>query len=586
MLKTVETPNGTYFEMANFVFACPEGPFRVRKNKNECLKKVPLGYAPVPLVSQPLPLHQANSIMSLAELLTGNRLVRGAADALLARFARRRTLYLDQLDVPAKQERTLLKLVRYAAQTKFGKQHDFAHVRSVADYQTRVPIRAYEAYWKEYWEPGFPNIQGVTWPDWTPYYALSSGTSSGVTKYIPVTRQMLSSNRKAAATSLAFYRSVEPKTALLNGRIFFLGGNTGMRKMADGSLAGDLSAIAAIEVAGLFRPYTYPPLEISAIPELEARLDALARNSINLPITVFSGVPSWQLIIFDRLKRITGKATIAEIWPKLRLVIHGGTGFEPYRELFKKELGSERIRCLEVYPCSEGYVATEDPRYQMLRVIPDHGVFFEFIPMEHFQKGILKNNSPARHTLANVELGVEYAVVMTSCAGVWSYLVGDTVLFERRSPPLIRFTGRTAYFLSAFGEHLIAEEVEKAVAEAARATAAEAVDFHVGPVFSPDPTKPGHHVYLIEFRHSPTDLAQFTQIMDRALARLNEDYETHRIGDLTMKMPEVIQVRTGAFNRWLTSQNKGIQSKVPRMDNTGKLTQKIWQWLRENDSLI
>lgn len=523
--------------------------------------------------------------MSFADVLTGNRLVRWAADNMLARFSRKRTLFLDAADAPALQERTLLTLIRKARQTRFGKEHDFESIRSVADYQQRVPVRDYEAFWAQYWQPGFPRIEDITWPGHIPYFALSSGTTSGTTKYIPISNEMLKSNRKAAFTTLAFYRHLFPNERLFNGRVLFLGGNTGMKREANGSRSGDLSAIAAVEISNLLRPYTFPPLDIASIGDWDTKLRLLAEQSAKLPITVFSGVPSWQLRLFDKLKAITGKATIAEIWPTLRVIVHGGTSFDPYRDVFRREIGSDKVRFLEVYPCSEGFVATEDPRYNLLRIVPDHGIFFEFVPLSEFDEnhGKLKSDQPIRHTLANVENGVQYAVLVTSCAGLWSYLVGDTIAFEQRTPPLIRFTGRTKFFLSAFGEHLISEEIEKAIARASAETGAEAQDHHVGPIFPNEPKQPGRHLYLIEFRKTPDNLERFARIVDEELSRLNEDYQAHRQGDLTMLAPTVTIVKPGGFEGWLRSRpNFSPQHKVPRMDNTGKVTNTIHQWLREH----
>jgi hypothetical protein len=527
--------------------------------------------------------------MSFLDLVTGNRLVRKAADALLARFARKRTLFLDQADAAELQHNTLLALVARAQRTRFGREHDFASIRSVDDFQLRVPIRDYEAFWKEYWEPVYPHVEDVTWPGRIPYYALSSGTTSGATKYVPVSKEMLKSNRQAAFTTLAFYRHVYPDVPLFNGRVFFLGGITDMPLQADGSRAGDLSAIAAVEVSRFLRPYTFPPRELSGIANWEEKAKAMAAQSANLPITVFSGVPAWQLVLFDHLKKVTGKSTIAEIWPTLRLVIHGGTKFDPYREIFRKEIGSDQVRFLEVYPCSEGFVATEDPRYDLLRIVPDHGIFFEFVPLEEFDEGHgrLKSDRPIRHTLANVETGVQYAVLATTCAGLWSYLIGDTIAFEKRSPPLIRFTGRTKYFLSAFGEHLISEEIEKAIQQAAVATGAEVQDHHVGPVFPTEPQKPGHHLYLVEFRSPPASLADFAQIIDATLRQFNEDYRAHRAGDVSMLAPAIVVVKTGGFNAWMLAHGKRPpQHKLPRMDNGGKLTSSMRDWLRENGFLV
>ena len=522
----------------------------------------------------------------LLDLVVGNPLVRWLGDAGLVQYARRRTRALDRMDVPAVQTRTLIDLVTAARATTFGQAHGFDRITSVEQYQSAVPVRDYEDFWRDYWQPVFPRLQGATWAGPIPYYALSSGTTSGTTKYIPLSREMLASNRKAAFTTIGLFRSFAPKASLFDGRIFFLGGNTDLRTESDGSRSGDLSAISAIEISPITKPYTFPPRELAAIGNWEEKALRLAEASAKLPITVISGVPAWILVLFDRLKQVTGKKTVADIWPKLRLVIHGGTKFDPYRDVFRQEVGPD-VRFLDVYPCSEGFVATEDPRYDLLRVVPDHGIFFEFIPMDEFADGQLKTDRPVRHTLATVETGVQYAVVLTTCAGLWSYLVGDTVAFERRDPPLIRFTGRTKYFLSAFGEHLISEELEKGVAMAAHETAASVAEFHVGPVFPTEPKKPGHHRYLIEFRTPPADPAKFVAVLDKALCGLNEDYDAHRQGDLSMLVPEVLLVKPGGFERWMLAHGKRPpQHKVPRMDNTGEQTKAIAAWLREHGEMV
>jgi hypothetical protein len=341
-------------------------------------------------------------------------------------------------------------------------------------------------------------------------------------------------------------------------------------------LAGDLSGIAAREVSALLRPYTFPPLELALLRDWEQKMHLLAQHGAALPITVLSGVPSWLLVLFDHLERLTGQARVADVWPGLRLVIHGGTKFEPYRTLFRRRIGSDAVRFLETYPSSEGFVATEDPRYDLLRLIPDHGVFFEFVPRDE-----LASDRPTRHTVAEVEPGVQYAVVLTTCAGLWSYVIGDTVCFERRNPPLLRFTGRTRYYLSAFGEHLISEEVERAVAAAAESVGAAVVDFHVGPVFPEAPGVPGRHRYFVEFAGEPADPARFAAELDGALGRLNEDYLAHRAGDLTMRPPEVWPVPKGGFADWLRSRGQlGGQHKVPRMDNSGQLTAQLSAFFR------
>jgi hypothetical protein len=521
------------------------------------------------------------SAVSVLQHLAGRPFVRRLTDVVVGRYAAGRVRRLDHRSPAEAQRQTLLRLVRQARHTRFGRDHDFGRIRDVAGYQRRVPLRDYEAFWSAYWREPFPLLRDVTWPGVIPYFALSSGTTSGSTKHVPVSRQMLASNRRAALTALSLFLAAYPGTPLFTGRLFFLGGSTDLQRLAgtgdrSAVLAGDLSGIAAREVSALLRPYTFPPLELALLSDWERKVRLLARLGADLPITMLSGVPSWLLVLFDRLRQVTGKERVADVWPGLRLVIHGGTRFEPYRALFEKQVGGPAVYFLETYPASEGFIAAEDPRHGLLRLLPDHGIFFEFVPVEE-----LAHERPARHTVADLEPGVQYAVVLTTCAGLWGYEIGDTVCFERRDPPLLRFTGRTRYFLSAFGEHLISEEVERAVAAAAAACRAAVVDFHVGPVFPEAPGPTGRHRYLVEFAGGPADLARFAAALDGELCRANEDYRAHRQSDLTLLPPEVYAVRRGGFADWMRSQGRlGGQHKVPRMDNGGQLTARLTDFFR------
>jgi hypothetical protein len=489
----------------------------------------------------------------------------------MGRYAVRRVAWLDRCSTADVQRQTLLRLVHHARHTRFGRDHDFGSIRTIADYQCRVPLRDYEAFWSQYWQASFPHLDHVTWPGPIPYFALSSGTTSGATKYIPITRQMLASNQRAAQTAIARFLSTHPGTPLYTGKLFFLGGSTDLRDVGAGRLAGDLTGIVALNFPSLLRPYTFPPLELALEKDWDKKVLRLAEEGARQPITMLCGLPSWLLVLFDRLRQVTGKEHVAEVWPGLRLVMHGGMKFEPYRALFERHIGSPAVRYLEVYPASEGFIATEDPRHGLLRLVPDNNLFFEFVPVAE-----LDSPRPTRHTVADLEVGVQYAVVLTTCAGLWSYVLGDTVAFERRDPPLLRFTGRTRYFLSAFGEHLISEEIERAVTAAASATGAAVVDFHVGPVFPESPAAPGRHRYLIEFAETPKDSTRFRGELDAALCRINEDYAVHRQGDLTMLAPEVVCVRHGGFADWMRLHGKlGGQHKVPRMDNSGKMTEEM-----------
>jgi hypothetical protein len=528
---------------------------------------------------------------AVLERLAGAPLARRITGAWMRRFARRRAAKLDQVAAGPIQERMLLRLVRHARETHFGREHGFGRVRSVADYQQRVPLRTYEDFWRDWWKAAFPVLGGVTWPGHIPYVALSSGTTSGTTKYIPVSQAMLASNRRGALTTLALFLAAHPDVDLFSGRLFMLGGSTSLEDLTSrvgpkpGTsahvlgpahrrvLAGDLSGIVAREIPAVLRPYAFPPLHLALLTDWDEKLRLLAAQGANLPVTMISGVPSWLLALFDRLRRATGRQHVAEVWPQLRLIVHGGTGFEPYRKLFRDIVGSPSVHFVECYPASEGYVATEDPGTELLRLIPDHGVFFEFVPA-----GELSAARPTRHTAADLELGVQYAVVMTTSAGLWSYVLGDTVNFERRRPPLLRFAGRTQQFLSAFGEHLIGEEVERSVTRAADAAGLAVVDYHAGPVFAARAGVPGRHRFVVEFATPPPTGAveRFARQLDSELCQLNEDYRAHRCGDVTLLGPEVWAVPPGGFAAWMRHRGRvGGQHKVPRLDNSGSLTREL-----------
>jgi hypothetical protein len=514
------------------------------------------------------------SAAGLLARLAARPLPRHWADAGLKLYARRRTAQLDRCDVARAQQATLLHLIRRSRFTRFGQDHGFDSIRTLAEYQQRVPLRTYEKFWSEYWQQPFPLLQGVSWPDALPYFALSSGTTSGTTKYVPVSNQILASNRRAALTTLALFRAAHPEARLFTGKGFFLGGSTDLTELSPGVRSGDLSGIVACEVPALLRPYTFPPSEMALLRDWDKKLSLLAERSVREPITAVGGVPSWLLVLFERLLQVSGKRSVADVWPELRVIIHGGTKFDPYRQVFRRLVGSDAVHFYETYAASEGFFAAEDPKTGLLRLVPDLGVFFEFVPVEQ-----LESDAPTRHVATELETGVQYAVVVTTCAGLWSYVLGDTVCFQSRDPPLLRFTGRTCYFLSAFGEHLISEEVEKAVSAAAQSTGAEVVDFHVGPIFPPSPGEAGHHRFLIEFARFPSDSAQFAAELDSAMCRLNEDYAAHRRGNLAMQPPEVCSVERGGFAAWMRSQGKlGGQHKVPRMDNSGQLTKQLTQF--------
>jgi hypothetical protein len=470
----------------------------------------------------------------------------------------------------------LRRLIRRARRTRFGRDHGFDRIEGVNDYQSAVPLRTYESLWEEYLRDRYPVFEDLTWPGRIPYLALTSGTTQGITKYIPVSREMVASNRRTAATMLAYHCAANPAARLFGGRMMFLGGCADLRRVARGVEEGDLSGIAAREVSPLLRPFTFPPLELALESNWDRKLSRLAELGRQEPITLVGGVPSWLLMLFQRLLAETGKSSLIEVWPRLEVVVHGGVKFDPYRETFRAIVGSERVRMLETYCCSEGFVAFGDPRTELLRLAHDNGIFYEFIPA-----GELESPRPTRHWLGDVECGVNYAIVVSTCAGMWAHVIGDTIRFESREPPLLTFTGRTKHTLSAFAEHLIGEELEAAIARAARESSASVREWHVGPVFE---GTPGYHQYVVEFLQEPADPGAFRDRLDADLARRNADYEAHRGPGVGIPSPALLVARAGGFEDWMRRRGKlGGQNKVPRVDNSGAMTRELVQFLHETD---
>ena len=509
-------------------------------------------------------------------LLSGTPPARAAVNLGFHAYGRRRRATVAGLDPLASQEQTLLRLIRRAERTRFGSDHEFGSIATIEQFQGRVPLRTYEALWQDYLASSYPVFEDLTWPGRIPFLALTSGTTAGATKYIPVSRGMIASNRKAAQTMIATFLGERPASRLFHGKLFFLGGATNLETPAPGVGQGDLSAIAAKTVGSWLRPYTYPALDVALESNWDRKLTRMAEESLEEPITLVSGVSSCLISLFQRVIALSGKKTVAEVWPTLEVVVHGGVKFDPYREAFLSLIGDPGIMFMETYPCSEGFIAHGDPATGLLRLLLDHDIFYEFVPADD-----LDTHRAKRYWLGNVRTGVNYAIIVSTCAGMWAHVIGDTIRFEQLDPPLLTFTGRTKYTLSAFGEHLISEEVESAVATAAHWSTSTVKDWHMGPIFH-DPL--GHHVFIIEFLKPADDLDAFRRVFDAELVRRNAHYQWFRAEGGGLALPELISARPGGFDSWMRSRGKlGGQNKVPRMDSSGKLTGELLEHLRAAD---
>ncbi len=482
---------------------------------------------------------------------------------------------MNALDPAKTQADQLAKLLRRARDTRFGRDHGFDRIDSPEAFQRAVPLRAYEAFWEGYWKDAFPSMKGATWPSPAPYLAESSGTSSGKTKFIPVTDEMMASNQRAALTMTALHLDTMPSGRMLAGRNFMLGGSVAM-KQHDGVFSGDLSGIAARGVPLWARPFYYPPRHLAEISDWEEKTAALARESVKQDIRAMGATTSWLLLFFDSLRQFHGKpdGKLKDFYPNLEMVVVGGVALEPYRERLLDYIGGADIDLREVYPASEGFLAISDRGVgEGLRLLLDNGLFYEFVPLEE-----LEAENPTRHWIANVETGVNYAVVLSTCAGLWAYILGDTVRFVDLDPPRLLVTGRVTYYLSAFGEHVIDEELEKAASAAAEAVGASVADFSVAALY-PDGERPrGRHLWIMEFmeERGPEELARAAEAIDGTLSELNLDYKAHRAGGFGMDPPLVEQLPPGGFARWMKSRGKlGGQNKTPRVISDPQLLESL-----------
>ena len=490
------------------------------------------------------------------------------ATPFLKFYASRRMKALASMDFISVQQQQLKYLLRRAQKTEFGRAHDFASIKSVEEYQRAVPVRSYDDFWNLYFKKHFPRINNITWPGLYTMYAVSSGTSTGATKYLPLTKEMNRSNKKAGLDLLAYHIHNFPGSRIFGGKNFFLGGSTDLVEESPGVLSGDLSGIVAKYLPFWAKPWYFPPKELALLKNWEEKIEAFATKAPLDDIRLLSGVPSWLLIYFENLKRIfPEKGTkIKDFFPNLEVLVHGGVNFAPYQRQFSELLEGSRTQLREVYPASEGFIAIADRGPgEGMRMCLDHGIFYEFVPVDE-----LESSNPTRHWVGNIQKDVNYAVIMTTCAGLWSYRIGDTVRFVDLNPPRLLVTGRTSYMMSAFGEHLIGEEIENAVSTAADSIGKSVTDYSVGAVFPKDIHDIGGHLFVIEFADgipSDVELVEFKKRLDRELC-VNDDFKAHRAEGYGLKAPEVRAVKPGTFAAWMKSRGKlGGQHKVPRIIN-------------------
>ncbi len=480
-------------------------------------------------------------------------------------LAARRGRTLDALSPASAQLRVLERLLARAADTRFGRAHGFARIRGPADYARAVPCRTWQQFWDEWWQPAFPVLTDVSWPGRIPFFAETSGTTSGITKHIPVSRSMLRANRRAALDLVFSHLRHDPHSRFFAGPGLILGGSTALTRLAPGVASGDLSGIVAATMPAWTRGRALPSPATALTADWERKLARVVDEALGADLRSIAGTTSWLVVLFERLlaaaNATTGAATLAELFPNLELVIHGGVGFSPYRRRVTALLG-HGPRPVEVYPASEGFIGYQDgPEEAGLRVPLDNGIFFEFVPADE-----LDAPAPRRFWVGDVEPGRDHALVLSTNAGLFSYVIGDLVRVVSRDPFRLVVAGRTAHGLSAFGEHLSGGELDRAVEAAAHAAGLHVTDYTVG-VLMPDDADPrGGHLFAVECAGTPPGDAPalFARVLDATLAAGNADYAAHRGGG--MRPPDIRLLPRGRFAHWMHARGRlGGQNKVPRV---------------------
>ncbi|WP_445383562.1 GH3 auxin-responsive promoter family protein [Robiginitalea sp. IMCC43444] len=462
------------------------------------------------------------------------------------------------------QENVFKSLLRKGRNTQFGKDHHFSEIHTHSDFARRIPVRDYEDL-KPYVEKILQGQENVLWPGKPLYFAKTSGTTSGA-KYIPITEEMIKEQVKASRNAILNYIHKSGKASFVDGKMIFLQGSPVLSEK-NGIKVGRLSGISAHYVPGYLQRNRLPSWETNCIEDWETKVDKIVEETLDENMTVIAGIPSWVQMYFERLKERSGKA-IGALFPNFQLFIYGGVNFEPYRNRFENLMG-RKIDSIELFPASEGFFAYQDQLNKRgLLLLLNAGIFYEFIKADEFFE-----QNPRRHTIGEVELGVNYAMILSTNAGLWGYNLGDTVQFISLKPYRVVVSGRIKHFISAFGEHVIAKEVEYAMEAALSASKAEVTEFTVAPQICPEEGELPYHEWLVEFQKEPEDLTGFLEILDAEMQQQNSYYFDLIEGKVLQPL-KITKIQTGGFQNYMKSIGKlGGQNKIQRLSNDRKLAE-------------
>ena len=461
------------------------------------------------------------------------------------------------------QREVLLDLLDKASNTEFGLKYNFKSIHSEKEFGEQVPIQGYDDI-KPTIERMMLGEKNLLWPGETKWFAKSSGTTNEKSKFIPVSKDSLEDiHIRGGRDVLAIYLKNNPDSGILSGKSLTLGGSHKVNNYNNNCYYGDLSAIIIENIPFWTDFYRTPSTEISLIEEFEEKIAKIIEHSLSENVTSFAGVPSWYLVLLKKVLEVTGKNNILEVWPNLEVFTHGGVKFEPYRAQYEKLIPSAQMHYMETYNASEGFFGIQDePEKNDMLLMLDYGIYYEFIPMHNFRSDNLKTIS-----LHDVEIGENYAMVISTNGGLWRYLIGDTIRFTSKYPFKFTVTGRTRHFINAFGEEVIIDNAEKAFQIACEQTHSVILEFTGGPIYMKDNQK-GAHEWVIEFQKEPEDIHQFILVFDEALKTINSDYEAKRHKSLSLELPHVVIAKEGLFYEWMKIRGKiGGQNKIPRLAN-------------------
>lgn len=469
-------------------------------------------------------------------------------------------------DAEVLQQNVFDYLIERGKNTEYGRNHLLGSTKNYDDFSKNIPVNTYEEL-KGDIDRMRHGENNVLWPGTVKWYAKSSGTTNDKSKFIPVSREGLQNiHYQGGKDCVAIYLKNNPESRIFDGRSLILGGSHSPNYNLPGSLVGDLSAILIENINPLANLVRVPKKATALLSDFEVKRDRIAHETINKNVTNISGVPSWMLSVLVRVMEITGKQHLEEVWPNLEVFFHGGISFTPYRKQYEQLITSSNMHYMETYNASEGFFGIQsDPQDKSMLLMLDYGVFYEFISMDEFD-----TENPSVVPLTGIEIGENYAMVITTSCGLWRYLIGDTVQFTSQNPYKFIITGRTKYFINAFGEELIMDNAEKGLAYACEQTGALVSEYTAAPVYMDENAK-CRHQWLIEFSKDPDDIQKFSDELDRKLQQINSDYEAKRCHNVTLQHLQVVKARKDLFNDWLKSKGKlGGQHKIPRLSNSRK----------------